>query len=166
MSYGLYIGKNLTADGIAYLAGYGDEPSSHWLEIEPRRQHGRGEMITVGVTPSADLPGLLLQIPQVEETARHIRVSYSYYKGVPAPLTNGGLNEYGVAVRDIWSTSRAELNRHDAAEPDRSQLQRPRPPVLERARTAREGVELIAAMIAEHGYSDYGGNSHLIAGSR
>ena len=51
MSYGLYIGKNLTADGIAYLAGYGDEPSSHWLEIEPRRHHGPGEMITVGVTP-------------------------------------------------------------------------------------------------------------------
>ncbi len=47
-------------------------------------------MITVGVTPSADLPGLLLQIPQAEETARHVRVSYSYYKGVPAPLTNGG----------------------------------------------------------------------------
>ena len=70
MSYGLYIGKNLTADGIAYLAGYGDEPSSHWLEIEPRRQHGPGEMITVGVTPSADLPGLLLQIPQAAETAR------------------------------------------------------------------------------------------------
>ncbi len=43
------------------------------------------------------------------ETARHIRVSYSYYLGVPSPLTNGGLNEYGVAVRDIWSTSRAEL---------------------------------------------------------
>ncbi|MDQ7250788.1 C69 family dipeptidase [Dongia sedimenti] len=163
MSYGLYIGKNLTADGIAYLAGYGDEPSSHWLEIEPRRHHGPGEMITVGVTPSADLPGLLLQIPQVDETARHIRVSYSYYKGVPAPLTNGGLNEYGVAVRDIWSTSRAELiamTPPTQTGPNYSDLARL---VLERARTAREGVELIASMIAEHGYSDYGGNSHLIA---
>jgi dipeptidase len=163
MSYGLYIGKNLTADGIAYLAGYGDEPSSHWLEIEPRRHHGRGEMITVGVTPDADLPGLLLRIPQVEETARHIRVSYSYYKGVPAPLTNGGLNEYGVAVRDIWSTSRAaliEMTPPTQSGPNYSDLARL---VLERARTAREGVELIGAMIAEHGYSDYGGNSHLIA---
>ena len=27
MSYGLYIGKNLTYDGHAWLAGYGDEPS-------------------------------------------------------------------------------------------------------------------------------------------
>jgi|TARA_B100001996_G_scaffold337950_1_gene290131 hypothetical protein len=25
MSYGLYIGKNLTSDGHAWLAGYGDE---------------------------------------------------------------------------------------------------------------------------------------------
>lgn len=163
MSYGLYVGKNLTADGIAYLAGYGDEPSSHWLEVERRRHHGPGEMITVGVTPSADLPGLLLQIPQVEETARHIRVSYSYYKGVPAPLTNGGLNEYGVAVRDIWSTSRAELiamTPPTQTGPNYSDLARL---VLERTRSAREGVALIAAMIAEHGYSDYGGNSHLIA---
>jgi hypothetical protein len=163
MSYGIYIGRNLTADGIAYLAGYGDEPSSHWLEVVPRRRHREGETITVGVTPQADLPGLLIEIPQVEETARHIRVSYSYYKGVPAPLTNGGLNEHGVAVRDIWSTS------HDAliamtpptqTGPNYSDLARL---VLERARTAREGVEIIAALIAAHGYSDYGGNSHLIA---
>ena len=38
MSYGLYIGKNLTADGHAWLAGYGDEPSSHWLEIIPKKK--------------------------------------------------------------------------------------------------------------------------------
>lgn len=163
MSYGLYIGRNLTADGIAYLAGYGDEPSSHWLELEPRRRHGQGERIVVGVTSEADLPGLLLEIPQVEETARHIRVSYSYYKGVPAPLTNGGLNEYGVAVRDIWSSSRPELaamTPKTQTGPNYSDLARL---VLERARTARGGVDLIATMIAEHGYSDYGGNSHLIA---
>lgn len=35
--------------------------------------------------------------------------------------------------------------------------------VLERANTAREGVEIIGDMIAEYGYADYGGNSHLIA---
>jgi hypothetical protein len=163
MSYGLYIGRNLTADGLAYLAGYGDEPSSHWLEIIPRRQHAADATVTVGVTPQADLPGLLSEIPQAAETARHIRVSYSYYKGVPAPLTNGGLNEYGVAVRDIWSTSRQELiemTPKDQTGPNYSDLARL---VLERAKTAREGVELIGALIARHGYADYGGNSHLIA---
>jgi dipeptidase len=163
MSYGLYIGKNLTADGLAYLAGYGDEPSSHWLEIVPRRPHQDGETVTVGVTPGADLPGLLIEIPQVAETARHIRVSYSYYKGVPSPLTNGGLNEHGVAVRDIWSTSRDELialTPPTQTGPNYSDLARL---VLERAKTARQGVELIGALIDAHGYSDYGGNSHLIA---
>ncbi|MDQ0392672.1 C69 family dipeptidase [Labrys monachus] len=163
MSYGLYVGRNRTADGIAYLAGYGDEPSSHWLEIVPRRRHPDGATLRVGVTPEADMPGRLSDIPQVGETARHIRVSYSYYKGVPAPLTNGGLNEYGVAVRDIWSSSRPELvamTPPDQTGPNYSDLARL---VLERARTAREGVDLIAGLIARHGYSDYGGNSHIVA---
>lgn len=35
--------------------------------------------------------------------------------------------------------------------------------VVSRARTAREGVELVAALIAAHGESTYGGNSHLFA---
>ncbi|WP_284309895.1 C69 family dipeptidase [Labrys miyagiensis] len=163
VSYGLYIGRNHTADGIAYLAGYGDEPSSHWLEIVPRRHHAPGTVISVGVTQQADLPGRMSEIPQVAETSRHIRVSYSHYKGVPSPLTNGGLNEHGVAVRDIWSPSRPELiamTPVDQSGPNYSDLARI---LLERARTARDGVEIIADLIARHGYADYGGNSHLIA---
>lgn len=163
MSYGIYIGRDLTADGHAWLAGYGDEPSSHWLEIVDRATHDRGSMITVGVGPEADMPGHRTQVPQVSETARHMRVSYSYFLGVPAPITNGGLNEHGVAVRDIWSNSRPELVAMTPAGqtgPNYSDLARI---VLERARTAREGVDLIAALIAAHGYSDYGGNSHIVA---
>ena len=163
MSYGIYIGRNLTADGIAYLAGYGDEPSSHWLEITPRTTHGKGSTVTVGVTPQADMPGHLTEIPQAPETLRNMRVNYSYYLGVPAPLTNGGLNEYGVAVRDIWSTSRAELiamTPKDQTGPNYSDLARI---VVERARSAREGVDLIGELIATHGYATYGGNSHIIA---
>lgn len=163
MSYGIYIGRNLTADGIGYLAGYGDEPSSHWLEINPRRAHPDGSTVTVGVTPRADMPGRLSEIPQAPETLRNMRVSYSYYLGVPAPITNGGVNECGVAVRDIWAPSRKELiemTPGDQTGPNYSDLARI---VVERARTAREGVEMIGELIARHGYSTYGGNSHLIA---
>ena len=39
MSYGIYIGNEYTESGDAYLAGYGDEPSSHWLEIFPRKNY-------------------------------------------------------------------------------------------------------------------------------
>lgn len=166
MSYGIYIGKNHTADGTAYLAGYGDEPSSHWLDVVERRQHPAGATIRVGVTSAADLPGLMSEIPQAPETARHIRVNYSFYKGTPAPLTNGGLNEHGVAVRDIWSPSRSELvamTPTDQSGPNYSDLARI---VLERARSARDGVDLMAKLIAQHGHTTYGGNSHIIADSR
>lgn len=163
MSYGIYIGRNHSAHGHAWLAGYGDEPSSHWLEIVDRKDHPKDAAITVGMTPDADLPGQLSTIPQTLRTARHLRVSYSYYLGAPAPLTNGGLNEYGVAVRDIWSPSRPELiemTPSNQTGPNYSDLARI---VLERARTAREGVDIIAGLIANHGYSCYGGNSHIIA---
>ena len=163
MSYALYVGKDLTANGVGYLAGYGDEPSSHWLEVVPRQTHEPGERIEVGVTQQADMPGMRTTIPQVLETYRHLRVSYSHFLGVPPPLTNGGLNEHGVAVRDVWSTSSPwliALTPTDQCGPSYSDLARL---VLERCRTAREGVELIGELIGEYGESTYGGNSHLIA---
>lgn len=163
MSYAIFIGADRAAAAHGWLAGYGDEPSGHWLEVEPRRSHPEGATITVGATPAAAMPGVLSEIPQVAETARQLRVSYSHYLGVPAPLTNGGLNEHGVAVRDVWSPSRPELvamTPRDQTGPSYSDLARL---VLDRARTAREGVELIGQLIADHGYCTYGGNSHLIA---
>ena len=163
MSYAVYIGSDLTADGVAYLAGYGDEPSSHWLEVVPRATHPAGAVVDVGVTAEADMPGVRSTIPQAPETFGHVRVSYSQYLGVPAPITNGGLNEHGVAVRDVWSTSHERLTAMtptDQRGPNYSDLSRL---VLERCRSAREGVELIGDLIAEHGESTYGGNSHLIA---
>ena len=163
MSYSIWIGKHLTADGRAYLAGYGDEPSSHWLELVPRRNHEPRAQITVGMSPQANMPGVLTSIAQTAVTARHLRVSYSHYEGVPAPITNGGLNEYGVAVRDVWSPSNEALcamTSPTQTGPNYSDLARI---VLERATSARTGVELIGALITEHGYSTYGGNSHMIA---
>ncbi len=85
MSYAIYVGRNRTADGQAYLAGYGDEPSSHWLEIVPRETHPVGSTIEVGVTPEAAIPGVRSSIPQAAETARHLRVSYTHFLGVPRP---------------------------------------------------------------------------------
>ncbi len=119
--------------------------------------------MTVGVSADADMPGRLTEIPQAGRTSRHLRVCYSYYKGTPAPLTNGGLNEYGVALRDVWSPSRQELidmTPATQAGPNYSDLCKL---ILERARTAREAVELTGSMIAEHGHVTYGGNSHLVA---
>ena len=84
MSYAISIGANLTDDGCAYLAGYGDEPSSHWLELAPRAAYPPGATIEVGVTEAALMPGIRTTIPQASETARNLRVEYSAYRGVPA----------------------------------------------------------------------------------
>lgn len=162
-SYAYYVGKNLTEDGSVLLGGTGEEPSSHWLQIVPRMSHPSGATITVGATEAAELPARLMRIPQVRETYRYITMNYSSYAGFPAPITNGGLNEYQVAVRDVWSPSREELVRMTSPEqtgPNYSDLARI---ALERAKTAREAVEIMGELIDTHGYTTYGGNSHLIA---
>jgi dipeptidase len=162
-SYAIYVGRDLTADGSTLLGGTGDEPSSHWLEIVPRRVHGAGETIKVGVTQSANYPGELIDIPQAPLTAGYITMNYSEYEGFPPPLTNGGLNEYGVAVRDVWSPSRDELLKmtpkpqHGINYSDLSRI------VMERAHSAREAVEIVGDLIDRHGYATYGGNSHFFA---
>ena len=82
-SYGIYVGRNLTADGSVLLGGTGDEPSSHWLEIVPRRTHAAGETIRVGVEKQANFPGELIEIPQALVTAKYITMNYSDVLGAP-----------------------------------------------------------------------------------
>ena len=162
-SIAVYVGKNLTKDGSVLLAGYGDEASSHWLEIVPRRKHAPGSTITVGATARANLPGRLIKIPQVAETFKFITTNYSYYAGFPAPQTNGGMNEHHVAARDVALLSRPELTRmtpNPQQGPTYSDLSRI---ALERAKTAREAAQIVGKLIDEHGYTTYGGNSHVFA---
>lgn len=162
-SVAVYVGKNLTKDGSVLLAGYGDEPSSHWLVIVPRKQHPAGTMITVGGTAASRLPGQLMQIPQAAQTHRYISMDYSYYAGFPAPITNGGMNEHGLAVRDVALNSRKELvdmTPKDQKGVNYSDVARI---VLERAKTAREAVDLAIDLVKRHGDFTYGGNSHIFA---
>jgi dipeptidase len=162
-SYAIYVGKNLTTDGSVLIGGSGDEVSSHWLEIVPGAGHPEGTTIAVGVTAEAEFPGRMIEIPQARRTFRFLTMNYSDYKGFPAPLTNGGLNEHNVAARDVWSPSRAELvamTPNPQSGPQYSDLSRI---AMQRARSAREAVEIIGALIDTHGYSTYGGNSHMFA---
>jgi dipeptidase len=162
-SIGFYVGSELTDSGAPLLGGFGHEPSSHWIDIVPAQDHPSGASIEVGVTEDARLPGELIEIPQVEQTAAYISSTYSEFAGFPPPLTNGGLNEHGVAARDIWSPSREELvemtpdSQRGLNYSDLSRI------VMERATSARDAVELVGGLIDEYGYATYGGNSHLFA---
>jgi len=162
-SIAFFAGKNTTESGHTLIGGFGHEPSSHWVEIVPRQTHADDASIIVGATEDADMPGVLTEIPQVEETARYITSNYSEFAGFPTPLTNGGLNEHGVAARDVWSNSREELwdsTPLDQTGPSYSDLSRI---AMERATTARDAVEILGSLIDEYGYTTYGGNSHLFA---
>ncbi len=165
-SIAFYVGRELTADGSVFLGGFGHEPSSHWLEITPARDFPPGTIQEVGITGQARLPGLRFSIPQEGRTARFITSNYSEFAGFPPPLTNGGLNEHGVAARTVWSPSRPELV---ALTPDPQQglsysdLARR---VMERATTAREAAQLVGELVDAHGYATYGGNSFLFADAR
>lgn len=162
-SYAFYVGSDLTASGDILVGGTGEEVSSHWLSIFPAREHLPNSTITVGVTHEAVLPGHLISIPQAAFTHRYISMEYSDYWGLPAPLTNGGLNSQGVAVRDVWAPNRRELieiTPNPQTGINYANLARI---VLERASSARQGVQIIGDLIAEHGYATYGGNTHLIA---
>jgi dipeptidase len=162
-SVGLYVGKALTADGSTLLGGYGDEPSSHWIAVVPRATHPAGSMIEVGANEASRFPGVRTKIPQAAETFKFLTVRYSAYAGFPAPLCNGGLNEYGVASRDISCGSRAELRKmtpnpqRGLSYSDLSQI------ALERARSAREAARIVGELVETYGEATYGGNSHLFA---
>ncbi|WP_269134463.1 C69 family dipeptidase [Spiractinospora alimapuensis] len=162
-SIAFYVGKNLTDDGSVLLGGFGHEPSSHWMEIVPSQEHEEGTTIEVGATDEADIPGELTEIPQAERTNKYITSFYSEFAGFPAPLTNGGLNEHQVAGRDVWMDSREELvdmTPTPQEGPQYSDLSRI---AMERASTAQEAAEIVGGLIDEHGYTTYGGNSHLFA---
>ncbi|KAL4791114.1 peptidase family C69-domain-containing protein [Aspergillus venezuelensis] len=162
-SYAFYVGKDLTADGSVMIGGTGEEVSSHWLQIFPAADHPANATITVGITEDATLPGELIQIPQVNHTFRYLSMEYSDFEGFPAPLTNGGINEKGIAVRDVWAETRTELWDMTPTPQRGLQYSDLARVVLERASTAREGVEIMGQLIAEYGYASYGGNSHLVA---
>lgn len=164
-SMGIYVGNDLTDDGSTLLGGFGHEPSSHWIGIVPRQQFPEDATTTVGVTEDAAIPGELTEIPQAEETNKYISSFYSEWAGFPPPLTNGGLNEHGLAARDIWSPSRKELVKMaEEAAPQRGpQYSDLAQAAMERASTAREAVEVVGGLMDKHGYSTYGGNSHLFA---
>jgi dipeptidase len=160
---GIYVGKNLTADGSVLLGQLGDESSSHWIEVIPHRFWEAGAVLPIGVTTEANFPGVRMEIPQLAESNKYLTVRYSEYKGFPPPLENGGLNEFGVSVVDVWSPSRNELramtpkNQKGLSYSDEARV------MMERAKTAQEAVEIIGRLIDQYGHATFGGNVHLIA---
>ncbi len=155
------IGKTLTADGSvihAHNEDMGNEAVGRLWSVEAA-DHAEGRMLTV---PYVDLD-------QAQRT-------FGYWAAGNALGATGlgasnetraydsvlvGLNENGVSLSCNWAHSREE-NREGVG------LRRYaiRQLLLERATSARHGVELLGAWIETHGQADWGGLVYNLADSR
>lgn len=141
----ILVGKDATADGSVLLAHNNDLPGNiaSMIQIVPGKQHPKGEMIVFKNG---------LQIPQAKKTYRLLLMNcyYGFAEGDAKAI-----NEYQVAVAGGTSL-KADRN-------DRAQKLDPlvkkgvsgyiRYIALQRARTARECVEIIGHMYSKYGIS-------------
>ena len=139
---------NATLDGSIIIAKNRDlsEYEVQWLYREPSMKHLSGDTVRLQY----------IEIPQVEMTYGWVG-SKSYYKKWGVGM---GINEWGVVVADNDAPTRelleGESGLHDN---DICRL------ILERSKTAYEGVKLVGSLIEEYGHS-YVGQIYWIADSK
>jgi len=130
---------NATSDGTIILAKNRDlsEYEIQWLYHAPREHHTAGAVARLQY----------IEIPQVETTWAWVG-SKSYTKKWGIGM---GINEWGVVVADNDAPTRepleGERGLHDN---DICRL------ILERSRTAREGMQVAGALLREYGHSFVG----------
>ena len=143
------IGKKASATGHV-LIGHNedDDKSIVMVHSVPHEKHEAGEFVTFG-----DRPGV--KIPQVRETAGYI------WSEVRRP--NGGIsfgdsffNEYGVAVvTNSANPGKAPEDENGSQDPYLATMglgYGVRRLVAERAKTAREGLDVIIELVEKYGY--------------
>jgi len=130
---------NATSDGTIILAKNRDlsEYEIQWLYRAPREYHPTGARVKLQY----------IEIPQAEVTWAWVgSKSYTKKWGV-----GRGINEWGVVVADNDAPTREPLERerglHDN---DICRL------ILERSKTAREGMQVAGALLEEYGHSFVG----------
>lgn len=155
----IIVGKAATKDGSVLLA-HNEElgnNSAHVYTVVPRKPHKAGDVYVLfsGAT-----------IPQPEETYAYIASRVFSKRHYPGDYTMG-VNEYQVSIANnmAWTRDYATGEGSDAWRVDDegviwtefTQL------VLERARTAREGVELIGRLVENHGLTGDPGTIFAVA---
>ncbi|HVI40496.1 MAG TPA: C69 family dipeptidase, partial [Anaerovoracaceae bacterium] len=151
----IIIGKDKTADGsvmIAHSEELGDSPQH--LVVVPRKTHAAGEMY---ISYSG------AQIPQPEVTYAYIASTIFDKEYYPGDFTTG-INEYQVSVANnmSWTRGVPEDTAWDVIDggvfwTEFTQL------VLERCKTAREGVELMGQICEQYHLSCDPGTMYGIA---
>jgi len=161
----IMVGKNATADGSVIGTYSCDGAAYAHLEVVPAATYKEGAMLPVYYRPypnnynayigALDDEELLGEIPQVAETYRYI-VNSVYYDNQNC----GGVNEYGVGIGETtiggWSSLRVPTKVGwmwaYSNYPSTSLMVLG----LQRAKTAREAVQIIGALAEQYGYVQSG----------
>ena len=135
-------GKKATADGSVLVAHNEDDRSPILFNVwyVPRQQHNPGE--TVHLRNGGTLP----QVPQTW--------AYFWIEAVGLPFSDYGMNEWGVTVASNACPS--VVKREQAELTDGGIGYMLRLLVLQRAKTAREGVEIAGRLLDHFGYASSG----------
>ncbi len=136
----LIVTPGASADGSAYLTYAVDSHQFYGeLVLTPARSHRPGAMRDI---VEWDTGTFLGRIPQPERTYRWV----------------GHINEHQLAVGETTFTGRKELEEGNGLLDYGSLMFI----ALERARTAREAIEVITSLVAEHGYTSSGESFSLV----
>jgi len=141
------VGKGASADGATMTSHSCDSTTDRtWMDMVPRASHKPGETATLWMDPKESkgpndpdrVPAG--EIPQVAETYKFLNAAY--------PV----MNEHQLAIGETTFGGKREL-KSDVGIIDCPELYRL---VLERAKTAREAIQIADQLTKEYGYNDYG----------
>ena len=135
-------GKKATADGSVLFAHNEDDRSPVLFNVwyVPRRQHNPGEVVRLRNGGS---------LPQVPETW-----GYFWIEAVGLPFSDYGMNEWGVTVASNACPSVVKPEQADLTDGGIGYMLRLL--VLQRAKTAREGVKIAGELLDRFGYASSG----------
>jgi dipeptidase len=143
----ILVGRLASVDGSTMTSHSCDSNTDRtWMNIVPRQKHKKGDTASVWLEPKEtkgpDDPDRVEvgKIPQVEETYKYLNAAY--------PI----MNEYQLAIGETTTGGKREL-RSEAGMIDAPELYRL---ILERARTAREGIRVADQLTKQYGYNDWG----------
>ncbi|HHY46781.1 MAG TPA: peptidase C69 [Firmicutes bacterium] len=139
------VGKKASVDGSVMTSHTCDGGYDFRLTIVPGQSHKPGEMRPVykggGESPEIAAPLTKVgEIPQVAQTYTYFNIAYPF------------MNEHQVMMGETTIGGRQELRNPDGWF-EIWELQRV---ALERAKTAREAIQIMGSLAEEYGYGDWG----------
>ncbi|HHW26854.1 MAG TPA: dipeptidase [Firmicutes bacterium] len=149
----IIVGKKASATGEVLLGHNEDNGNNVMVQYKvPRMTHAAGEFVTFGDSPA--------KIPQVEQTWSYLwsetRASWS------ASFSDFFINEWGVAIASDSCASSKETGSVEDLCKDGGIGYGLRVLIAQRATTAREGVEIAAALLDEWGYLASGRSYQIV----